>query len=818
MARGAAASDHPGTLLGRIQRELRDDRRPDDQYVLDPMDRSVAVHACHGPARQVEVLREVLLGLLAADSTLEPRDILVMCPDIEAFAPLITAAFGVEDEAGAPRHPGHQLRVRLADRSLRQTNPLLATVARLLELADARVTATEVLDLAASPPVRRRFDFDDDDLERVRDWVTRSGIRWGLDAAHRAPFRLQHVGQNTWQAGLDRILLGAAMSEDDHRWLGLALPLDDVDSGDIDLAGRLAELVHRLGTALDELTGERTLADWVSSLSGALDALTEVSDQDSWQLAQARPELAEVAEEAGVRATEVRLTLADVRSLLAGRLRGRPTRANFRTGSLTMCSLVPMRSVPHRVICLLGLDDGTFPRNAVLDGDDVLARDPLVGERDRRSEERQLLLDAILAAQEHLVILYTGADDRTNVPRLPAVPVGEILDALDATARAADGSLAREQVVVHHPLQPFDPRNFTAGTLGAEGPFSFDRPALAGAMAAARPRRESPPFLPAPLPPRSGQVAVELADLLRFLEHPVRGFLRQRLGVTVLGEDDEVAVGLQAELGYLQSWAVGDRLLTARLAGADPQSCQQAEWRRGTLPPGPLGGRLLDRLLGEVEPLVSGSAAVRTGEPRVLDVAVLLADETQLTGTIPDVYGGTLARVVYSRLGAKHRLRAWGQLLALAASRPTETWQAVTIGRGHRTATRSTLLAPPAEQALQILGDLVDLYRRGLCEPLPLAVKSSHAYASVRCSGGPYEVAVAAAASAWTGSRGMGEADDRYHELVWGPAPDLALLLREPPPATETGPGWPTSEPTRFGVLARRLWDSLLAAETTDAP
>jgi exodeoxyribonuclease V gamma subunit len=243
------------------------------------------------------------------------------------------------------------------------------------------------------------------------------------------------VRQNTWEAGLDRLLLGAAMAENESGYVGLALPLDDVDSTSIDLAGRLAELVDRLGAVLDALSGDQPLQQWLRALADALSALTSVGEADEWQLAQARRELAEVAEAAGEKADSVMLSLGDVRTLLAERLAGRPTRANFRTGNLTMCSMVPMRSVPHRVVCLLGVDDGIFPRTSGVDGDDVLARDPVVGERDRRSEDRQLLLDAVLAAQEHLVVLYTGADERTNTERPPAVPLGELLDVVDATVR-----------------------------------------------------------------------------------------------------------------------------------------------------------------------------------------------------------------------------------------------------------------------------------------------------------------------------------------------------------------------------------------------
>jgi exodeoxyribonuclease V gamma subunit len=486
-----------GTLLARLQRDLREDRPP---VAGSRGDRSVQVHACHGRQRQVEVLRELLLGLLDDDPTLELRDIVVMCPDIEAYAPLISAAFGdlgdlggVDglDDPGAPgdTHPGHRLRVRLADRSLRQTNPVLTVVARLLELADARLTASEVLDLAAMPPVRQRFGLDDDALELVGEWVRRSGVRWGLDAQARAPYHLDGVQQNTWQAGLDRVLVGAAMDEDGLRTVGLALPLDDVESNDVDLAGRVAELVDRLGAAVRALTADQPLADWVDALVDAVRDLTDVPAADDWQLNEARRQLTDALTSAGERAGTVRLGLSDVRALLAQRLQGRPTRANFRTGHLTMCTMVPMRSVPHRVVCLLGLDDGVFPRQTRVDGDDVLARTPHIGERDPRAEDRQLFLDAVLAAGERLVVLYTGADERTGAQRPPAVPLGELLDVL---ARMTG---VTHPPVVRHPLQPFDGRNF-AGGLGDQRPFSFDSASYAGAGAMLRPREPRGTFLP----------------------------------------------------------------------------------------------------------------------------------------------------------------------------------------------------------------------------------------------------------------------------------------------------------------------------------
>ncbi len=370
-ARPATTSDQPAaaTLLGWLQADLRADREPvakvrAARFVADD-DRSVQVHACHGAARQVEVLREVLVGLLADDTTLEPRDILVMCPDIDAYAPLFQACFGLGTSI-AGGHPAHGLRLQLADRGLASTNPLIAVAVSLLLVTGGRATATEVLDLAAAAPVRHRFRFGADDLATLTSWVEQSGVRWGLNATLRSPYKLERFEQNTWRTGLDRLLLGVAMAEEGHRTLGATLPIDDVASAAVDLAGRLAEFVDRLESCIEALRGSSTLSDWVVNVDAGVRALCSVAAPDAWQLAQFERELAGLVD-AGRPADGGRgapLRLADVRAMLQARTSGRPTRANFRTGALTVCTMVPMRSVPHRVVALVGLGRRRIPADA----------------------------------------------------------------------------------------------------------------------------------------------------------------------------------------------------------------------------------------------------------------------------------------------------------------------------------------------------------------------------------------------------------------------------------------------------------------------
>lgn len=836
----------PTTLLQLIQNDIRADRRPpgiplpdqqDERHELAPDDRSVQVHACHGRARQVEVLRGAILHLLADDETLEPRDVIVMCPDIETFAPLIHATFGLgetegadeEDEIPADIRPP-DLRVRLADRSLRQTNPVLGVVAELLALASARLTASQVIDFASREPVRRRFRFDDDDLARIEEWVSDAGIRWGLDAAHRTPYMLGDLSANTWATGLDRLLLGVTMDEEGQRLIADTLPLDDVDSGDIGLAGRLAELIDRLGAVISSLNISQPLEDWVQALAGAADALTATADRDAWQRAQLQRLLGDVLDEAqtdGER-NDTELSLTEIRSLLAERLRGRPTRANFRTGHLTMCTLVPMRSVPHRVVCLLGLDDEAFPRKSAPDGDDLIERDPCVGDRDPRSEDRQLLLDALLAARDHLVITYTGRDERTNALRPPAVPVGELLDVIDATARTTrfqDGKAvtAREQVVVHHPLQPFDGRNFTPGALVPARPWSFDPVALNGARAAAGERATDHGFLPGPLPPPDTDL-IELDDLVRFIQHPVKAFLRQRLGIVISDFDDETSDALPVELDDLHQWSVAQRLLEARLAGADIDACRAAEQARGHLPPGALGQPFLDKIAPIVDRIATEAARLVDPEldPESVEVNLELPGQGTLAGTVSDVFDNLLRPVIYSRVAAKHRLAAWVRLLALTAAHPVRGFEAVTVGRagqGKLTLARIPALADDPETrrvaATGHLSTIVDLYRRGMCEPLPLYCDTSAAYAWAHRAGRNTR---SNAADQWTsGWRNnqywSREDEDLAHQFVLGGVRSLDDVLEPAPRPDESGDGWPADEQTRFGRYARRLWEPLLEHE-----
>jgi exodeoxyribonuclease V gamma subunit len=792
--RGTTPSD---TLLGWLQSDIAANAvRPQGRTLMGD-DRSVQIHNCHGPARQVDVLREVLLGLLQDDPTLEPRDILVMCPDIETYAPLIVADFGLGDVVHGA-HPAHRLRVRLADRSLIQTNPLLGVASQLLALAGSRVTASEVLSFAQTAPVRARFGFTDDDLEDITRWVRQANIRWGFDQEHRKPYHVDFV-HNTWRFGIDRVLAGVAMSDDSHAWIDATLPLDDVSSNRVQLAGQLAEFVDRLQRVIDSLTGVRPLHDWLAALADGIELLTHTDDSDMWQTSQLQREFALTLADADPRA-DTPMRLPDIRALLDGRLAGRPTRANFRTGTLTVCTMVPMRSVPHRVVCLVGLDDGVFPRLGVVDGDDVLARDPMTGERDIRSEDRQLLLDAVCAATEKLVITYTGANEYSGQPRPPAVPLAELLDTLDLTTPVK----IRGRIVVEHPLQPFDIRNVMPGELVPEVPFSFDPTALRAARVSSGERRQHPKFISAPLPPPPAEDVI-LADLIGFFKDPVKGFFRA-LEFTLPRDVDGVQDAMPVDINSLEEWTIGDRMLADILRGMTPDQARQAEWRRGTLPPGQLGWRKATEVRDQAALLATAAQRYRPAHGQAYDVDIDLGCGRRLTGTVSPVYGRRLVSVTYSRLDGKHLLESWIALLALIVHDRNRDWSAICIGRPKRGATvRVEGLGRPDEDAAELLRDLVAIYDAGRREPIPLPIRTSYAWAAARYEGDDPE---RAAEYRWKSDRYPGEDDAPAHVRAWGRNARLADLMQPVGPGEECD-----GEEHRLGAYSSRLWLPLLRSE-----
>jgi exodeoxyribonuclease V gamma subunit len=476
----------------------------------------------------------------------------------------------------------------------------------------------------------------------------------------------------------------------------------------------------------------------------------------------------------------------------------------------------------------VGLDDGALPRSSHRHGFDLIAAHPRAGDPDPRIEDRQLLLDAILSAGEHLVVTYTGHDARTNELRQPAVPISELLDVLGETLTidGASGEVVQARLVTSHPLQPHSPRYFHDAVDGEdEVPRAFDRRQLAAAVTSLGARIPAPDFLPAdhPLPmPGEDELdphLIELADLIRFLEHPVRHLLQRRVGI-LLGEDDRRLEDRDpTEIGHLERWKLGQDLLDRSLAGAAPTRWRELTLACGTVPVGGIGEVALDGIEELVDKLcdcVSGIPGDRA--PLPIDVLVPMPGvageelpSRRIVGSV-DLIGSTVAHVSVSTLKAKHRIATWTRLLAATATQPARRPSARLIGRDGRVKAgyRDHTLKPLADTrpehderdgaaiAAQHLGELVALYLRGQAEPVPLLPEVSRAYADCRLKGKGHAEAIRSVLSVWEGNdKHPGEQQDAYVVQAFASGCDLADL----------------AERTTFADDAMQVWQPIIAAE-----
>lgn len=883
------AHPEPCTVLGRLQHDIRMDRAPAGDMEPDLEDRSVELHACHGPARQVDVLRDAIIHLLREDATLREEDILVLCPAITQFAPLIEAGFGPSAEGDAratvrvpdpllgpdPRIPpgvvpdpstpdaaapdpsvpptaapdlpapdlmlpdavdGHRaaratvrhragrprLRYRVTDRSLRETSPVLGAFDALLDLLAGRCTASDVLAFAALAPVRRRFAFDDETLATLEHWVHATNVRWGLDGGHRARWGLPvTLAASTWRSGIDQLLLGVAVSDGELQLaVGDVAPFG-VEGDDIAVVGRFAELVGTIGRLVDQTASARPVAEWCTVLADAVDQLFAVDIGDRWQMEQLEEILRTIAEQAVVPEGALRalLGLADVRRMLGNWLRGAPARSDFFRGGVTICSLLPLRGLSYRVVCVLGLDEGALAAtSSPPDGDDLVDADPHLGDPDPRGEVRLALLHGVLAARDRLVVTRTGRDPRTNAPVPPSTAYAELHGAVLATVdprwRATYG--ARLETV--HPCQPFDPRCFTPGALGRPGSWSFDPHELAGAEALLGRRRGLAHESSAPRggraigPEAPPSTTVTLAELVAFLVHPVAFYLREQLGLFIARDDAEVDDDLFTQSPSLGRWALEDRLVRARLAGLEASHWARAERARGQLPPGGFGEREAGQIQARVDDLLAAAAAIGV-DPGVEDracyrVDAVLDDGTHVVGTLPAGCGSHPpgpATLTVSRSSPKQHLAAWLALVALTTTDPETQWRSVVVRRaGSGDGTDTLQLVVPGDtagerrrRALDALAVAVDCYRRGRHEPLPIFPRLSFALHQER-----------GIEAAWQPFGGQGDAEDPAIRLAFGDV-GLGELLAIP-----AGPGDP---PGDFSGRARRYASYLWGAVHTTA-
>jgi len=694
------------TLLGVIQSDITQlvDSRSMPPPELAADDRSIEVHVCHGPMREVEVLHDRLLDAFERDPDLTPADVRVFIPRLKDYAPLIEAVFG--SATGARYIP-----FALAEHALADQGALAQGFLALLRLPQGRLDAREVSALLDLPMLQRKFALSQTDVEQILNWIETLGIHWGVDEQELESLAVSVNPEHTWRGGTDRLLMGFALGETDSVYGG-TLPVLPGDSSLAELLGRWRGFLEQVISLRETLSGSYSLSRWITICHQILDRFFAPDEAEMDNVVRLRQRLARLASDGAIAQCVGPLSLPVLRDAVERRISD-AVGGRFMSGGVTFATLAHGRCVPARLICLLGMNGDHFPGRERVRGLDQMSLAPRVGDRLRRDEDRLAFLEALNSARTGLYISYTGASARDDTPQPPSVVVSELLEEIDALTQDPTRS---EKLTVRHPLQPFSERYFD----GSSGLFSYAEEMVTPATVSLQ---DTPPLFGSKLEAvQPGDLSLD--RLVDFLANPARVLLKGRLNISLEPGPALLSVREPMVLDPRARRALERDALVAQLSGEERTRFIEQSRLGGTLPSGMPGVLAAQQAWTRVTPVIEHLAPLLDHEscPTVAIERVL--EGWRLHGLLENV--GSNGQILWSvdALSPWVMLRAWCAHLLLntdsdAPSRETHLVDAVGVIR-----------FPAQEDAVETLGRLIEVYREGLCRPVAFFPRSAWDYVS----------------------------------------------------------------------------------------
>ncbi len=669
-------------------------------------DRSLQLHANFSRLREVEVLHDRLLAMFEAQPDLKPRDIIVMMPDVTSYAPYIDAVFG-------NAQPQHYLPYAISDRSADQEIPLINSFLQLISLGKSRFTASQVISLLELPATLARFELDNEDFDNIRRWISEVGIHWGLDADDRGEAGSVAFSQNSWQFGMDRLFAGYSLGDTQSLWNGVA-PFAEVSGLSAAAIGRLSAFLNCLISAQNAFQGTRSLADWMAEIHSLLDALYQAEAQDIEAIAMINKALASLNDtliEAGFLA-EVDVHI--IQDYLQDKLSTQRASQRFLSGQINFCTLMPMRAIPFKVVCLLGMNDGEYPRAIAPMGFDLMVEHTKRGDRSRRDDDRYLFLEAMLSAREVLYISFIGRSIADNSEKIPSVLVSEVLEYCDQAYWIEGERSTSQSLIIEHPLAAYSPRYYSSESTEL---FSYNDRWLLPQKEAGHPAFN---FVSGRLPlERPDQI--ELADLLAFYRHPIKFFFEKRMLVYFQENSLVLSDEEPFELNSLDDYLLRKMLLQKALSDEDLTVAADYARQLGHLPVGKAGDNLLAARLKDINVLHDKMLPLMSGEATRQEINFVCAG-IRIQGWIDQIYPNGILGYDVSKVRGKHYFQTWIQHLVTCAAGLQKTTRF--RGLSEQFSFRPVDQTAAYEQLTQIL----ETYLQGLSYPLNWVPESAWAW------------------------------------------------------------------------------------------
>jgi exodeoxyribonuclease V gamma subunit len=711
------------SLLGQIQSEiyqlafkgesLTDNKQwfinDEGKLPISDSDTSITLSDCHTPLREVERLHDYLLTLFNQNPSLTPKDIIVMMPDVGTYSPYIEAVFG-----GA-QNTSRFIPYALADLAIEQEKPVLSSFASLANLPFSRFGVSDILDLLQVTQIAEKFALEAHEYEQIQYWLERVGVKWGINAEHKSSFDLPAIDLNTWQHGLNRLLLGIAQRDEQCPFNGI-YSADEVEGMALDTLNKLVHFIDVLQRFKDELTPDDTLSNKADILSELINAIYYNEGEDSWDLLVLQNVLEELKKHHDNGDYDKHVSQRIVSYLIKQGIQEKGVGQRFLVGQVNFCTLMPMRAVPFKVVCMLGLNDADYPRTVQPIGFDLVPYSKKQkGDRSRKLDDRYLFLEALLSARENLYISYIGRSCFDNQPRMPSTLVSELLEYIGRSFTLANNSekTLPECLINQQHLQPFNRAYYTADT-EAEAKLSnhsFNPIWLPSERIDAQPLTAIDVTAPAQL---------ELDVFIRSVCNAQESFYQQTLGLR-LPEFNEVAKDEEPfSLDALRRYFYLDEILQANI-NEQPLSTEQI-LQRGELPQANVGNLVYESMAHRVDALAGQvKEHIKSGKTDPLEVSLRI-ENTTIEGWLNHIY--LQKQVFYRSASIKAKDLIKGFIYHLVAQSMEQNVETLLLGLD-----KQISFAPLSKnEADALLSDWFSLYQALRKEPVAFYPVSGYEY------------------------------------------------------------------------------------------
>ncbi|MFC0322788.1 exodeoxyribonuclease V subunit gamma [Gallibacterium melopsittaci] len=528
-------------LLQQLQREILELNYTDSNSLHYQLgDNSLSFHACHSPMREVEVLHDNLLAMFAEDPNLTPKDVVVMVADIDRYTPYIQAVFSQYHQTDKRHIP-----FAISDRKITESDVVIATFLQFFTLKESLFSVENVLSLLDVECIRQRFSLEIEELDTLREWVAQAGVRYGL-----VKYDGEVPNYNAWQNGIERLLLGYALKNEAGVWQD-TVGFDYSNGLRAKIAGKLANFIEALETWYQQLHQTLSIEQWRTVILLCIE--TFFATAENRVVALLKQTVHQILDSALQSGYQDLLDADIISELLKTKLNEQENSVHFLMGQLNFCTLLPMRAIPFKVICLLGMNEGDFPRQLSSNSFDVMQYQPQKGDRVRREDDSYLFLEALLSAREKLYISYVGYSVIDNTAYEPSVLVGQLLDYLQQHLGQPEDL---EQLKFSYPATIFSANNFTTPH------FSYAQE-WAEVAKAQNSLKQQTSFI-APLHNQITNESIktiELEQLIQFVIDPQRYFFEKRLGVYLNQSYENLAESENFSLDQLSQYRLKERLL-----------------------------------------------------------------------------------------------------------------------------------------------------------------------------------------------------------------------------------------------------------------